>query len=221
MRCETAEECQYAGCDEPGLTTCHEGVCYTGTRTDACDGVGNGDTELFGGTGESWCWDGRRDRRCPHNPDHTVSTQCASMDTEGECTRLGIQGQPTQQLVCVWVEQPAACSAKPAAAAGAARAALALKGPDECAAFNSVDAEECWNAGCDCAQTYYDPDNREVCEQCVPQAPPDPATTAAVDGVCGPGHDPPPYYAPPAHRRVEMDGETKLPDAWWCQDCNW
>ena len=46
------------------MTTCHEGVCYTGTKDKRCKGKKNEFDLKDGG----WCWEGRRDIMCPAPP---------------------------------------------------------------------------------------------------------------------------------------------------------
>eukprot|EP00931_Biecheleriopsis_adriatica_P058001 TRINITY_DN3445_c0_g1_i10.p1 TRINITY_DN3445_c0_g1~~TRINITY_DN3445_c0_g1_i10.p1 ORF type:complete len:613 (+),score=107.18 TRINITY_DN3445_c0_g1_i10:82-1839(+) len=63
--CSSTADCHYQGCDQPDLVLCWENVCYTGTYNPICYGAGMDMHDLGDG---GWCYQGRRDIRCPARP---------------------------------------------------------------------------------------------------------------------------------------------------------
>jgi len=61
QQCSTDADCNFDGCDQPDLVKCYKKQCFTGTKDINCADKANG-FDLEDG---SWCFDGRRDMRCP------------------------------------------------------------------------------------------------------------------------------------------------------------
>lgn len=97
FQCNFTHQCHFPGCDQPDNVVCVDHTCYTGTLDVRCNGQQNGHIV----DDEGWCWDGRREQKCPNPPPSAATSipQPWHCNTTDQCRYSDCH--LAHQLVCI------------------------------------------------------------------------------------------------------------------------